>query len=450
MRDAYHATDAETITVDECQFCHHLQTDGGIKFIPGPDGKDPVQYASTKKLLYISFHDKRHYRDVSSDLSATGMSTEGLCAFCMHLQARVWNIIDDFFEVTLDPLSDIESRQSKCGLCSFFTKTVARTKQLGENSRIIIKKTQPQSKRRNESKSFSLWLGDDEQMRKNICWFELEEEAVAHETFEAEPIVPELIDWTEIRAKLEAHPSPACQLPHPSGFRVIDVELYNVVPAPEGCDHVALSYVWGKSPVNGAFQSLLANIHKLEKPGALQASQIPATIHDAMQACSRLGKRYLWVHRFCTLQDEDNNPTKAIQISAMGHIYRQAYAKLVAVDGDGAEHGLFGISRLEREPVYIGKIPYAGLREEGATLNLQDLLRQSVWNSRGWTFLVPNDQMGDTITQANLKSTSNLYPCRKSTKICHPVALHRHVALAAALRVAAPLQNAREACHRQS
>lgn len=386
MEDDYDPTDAETITVDECQFCHHLQTNGGIKFIPGPDGQDPVQHASTKKLLYISFHDRRHRPDVSSDLSATGMSAAGLCAFCMHLQPRVWNSIDHFFEVTLDPLSDIESRQSKCGLCSFFTKVITRTKQIGENSRIILRKEQPQSKRRNKSKSFSLWSGGDERMRKNICWFELEEEVVTHETFEAEPIVPELIDWTEIREKLEAHPSPASQLPHPSGFRVIDVELCNIVPAPEGCDYVALSYVWGKSTGKGTFQSSLTNIHELEQPGGLQASQIPATIHDAMRACSRLGKRYLWVDRFCILQDEDNNPTKAIQINAMGHIYRQAYATLVALDGDGAEYGLFGVSRLKREPVYIGKIPYAGLTETGATLDLRNLLRQSVWNSRGWTF----------------------------------------------------------------
>lgn len=386
MQDAYHPTDAETIIVGECQFCHHLQTNDGIKFIPGPDGQDPVQHSSTKKLLYLSFHDDRHDPDVSSESSATRMSAGGLCAFCMHLKPRVWNSIDLFFEVTLDPLSDIESRQSKCGLCSFFTKAITRAKQIDENSRTILRKEQPQSKRRNESKSFSLWLEDDEQIRKNICRFELEEEAVAHETFEAEPIVPELIDWTEIRAKLDAHPSPAPQLPHPSGFRVIDVKLYNVVPASEGCDYVALSYVWGKSPGNGTFQSSLANIHNLEQPGGLQVSQIPATIQDAMQACSRLGKRYLWVDRFCILQDEDNNPTKAIQINAMGHIYRQAYVTLVALDGDGAEHGLFGVSRLKREPVYIGKFPYAGLTEAGATLDLRDLLRQSVWNSRGWTF----------------------------------------------------------------
>jgi hypothetical protein len=65
--------------------------------------------------------------------------------------------------------------------------------------------------------------------------------------------------------------------------RMIDVIDRTVVSCPEGCDYVALSYVWGRvSP----------------SPGALENKSLPSTIEDAIKVTKALGRRYLWVRSF--------------------------------------------------------------------------------------------------------------------------------------------------------
>jgi hypothetical protein len=62
--------------------------------------------------------------------------------------------------------------------------------------------------------------------------------------------------------------------------RMIDVETRTVVACPEGCDYVALSYVWGGVQ---------------PEKGALENDTLPQTIEDAITATKGIGKRYLWV-----------------------------------------------------------------------------------------------------------------------------------------------------------
>lgn len=65
-------------------------------------------------------------------------------------------------------------------------------------------------------------------------------------------------------------------------LKVIDCIERVIVPAPNECQFVALSYVWGPS-----------------EPGiATLSGQLPQTIEDSIQVSSLLGYRYLWVDRF--------------------------------------------------------------------------------------------------------------------------------------------------------
>ncbi|KAL1629161.1 hypothetical protein SLS56_005604 [Neofusicoccum ribis] len=194
-----------------------------------------------------------------------------------------------------------------------------------------------------------------------------------------------LIDWEDIRTKLDSIQPLEPWLSHPSGFRVIDVEQNNVVLAPPPCEYVTLSYVWGAEALDKPFYASLSNICSLEKPQGLLSGHIPATVQDAMKACAGLGKGYLWVDRFCILQDEDDNPSKKDQINAMGDIYRHAFATLVALEGDGADHGLFGVSNLKRELLCHFHIGNQLFREVAPHLDFNETVRESVWNSRGWT-----------------------------------------------------------------
>lgn len=72
-------------------------------------------------------------------------------------------------------------------------------------------------------------------------------------------------------------------------LRVIDCSLSIVVPAPDECQYVALSYVWGE-----AGNMLLPETSKLP-------TRLPATIEDSITATRRLGYRYLWVDKYVRL-----------------------------------------------------------------------------------------------------------------------------------------------------
>jgi hypothetical protein len=63
--------------------------------------------------------------------------------------------------------------------------------------------------------------------------------------------------------------------------QMVDVVERTVIPCPQDCDYVALSYVWG-----GVQPS----------PGALEHRCLPQTIEDAIVVTRALGRRYLWVY----------------------------------------------------------------------------------------------------------------------------------------------------------
>lgn len=194
-----------------------------------------------------------------------------------------------------------------------------------------------------------------------------------------------LREW--IRQCQETHTG-TCRLASPHHLRtmkVIDCFTRTVVPFSFGDEYFALrydkkncnylvklrsyfSYVWGSTNTDDNF----------EKSSRLSA--VPLVIEDAMTVVKNLGRRYLWVDRYCILNQED----KHIQIQDMHHIYEGATVTIVAVAGERAEDGLPGVSSVLRLPQ-----PSAVVRKHKLVSTLPPLcglLEKSKWSSRGWTY----------------------------------------------------------------
>jgi Heterokaryon incompatibility protein (HET) len=193
------------------------------------------------------------------------------------------------------------------------------------------------------------------------------------------------------------------------GLKFIDVVDLCVVNAPPQTRYFAVSYVWGGVE---QMQLTVENCNELSRPGSLQQywNKIPATIQDAIRFIGALHERYLWVDRLCIVQND--SVMKHNQISHMGSIYNGAVACLVAGVGVDANSGLPGVRaqtrtpeqrKLQYEDVYLiepgpdefislrkprDNSPYIKLerRLRARQLDLGDRLKESIYNSRAWTY----------------------------------------------------------------
>jgi Heterokaryon incompatibility protein (HET) len=141
---------------------------------------------------------------------------------------------------------------------------------------------------------------------------------------------------------------------------------------------VALSYVWGNTPV---FKTKTSNIHLLRVPGSLSGSAtaitIPRIIRNAIHLTRELGERYLWVDCLCIVQDSD---TIEHSLKAMAAIYASAELTIVDAAGEDANHGLRGV----RGSADASTIDTP---TENRTSHSRDGYPwASKWATRGWTF----------------------------------------------------------------
>jgi hypothetical protein len=127
----------------------------------------------------------------------------------------------------------------------------------------------------------------------------------------------------------------------------IDVESRCLTRKPVKVDtntrYAALSYVWGTS-IN-PLQTTMENLDQLCQKGAFDtlcsSSLVPKTIEHCVLLTRALGIRYLWVDRFCIVQDD--NIGKANQIAAMAAIYANSYITIAATEGANGDFGLPGL-----------------------------------------------------------------------------------------------------------
>ncbi|KAF2877172.1 heterokaryon incompatibility protein-domain-containing protein, partial [Massariosphaeria phaeospora] len=152
---------------------------------------------------------------------------------------------------------------------------------------------------------------------------------------------------------------------------LIDVATRKIKKATPEDEYVALSYVWEPPSLHGSPNMLtIESLKSYQMPGSLKEEGIPPTVTDAISLTEKLGLQYLWVDRFCIVQDDYN--TKDHQIQNMASVYANAYLTIVAGVGN-ASGPLEGV-------------PDAGARQVQRRPNSRvKLLNESVWGTRAWT-----------------------------------------------------------------
>ena len=154
-------------------------------------------------------------------------------------------------------------------------------------------------------------------------------------------------------------------------IKLVDVETRQIVKyPPDGCDYIALSYVWGCVEQHG---------YKLEDILPI----VPATLEDAIVVTRNLGKQYLWADSSCI--DQQNSTEKDAQIVLMSTIYSGAWATIICLSGKSACCGLPRVGTLQ------GVVPQRSYNMCGKTLlsvmpTLDQQISWSTWGSRGWTY----------------------------------------------------------------
>ncbi|KAK3948519.1 HET-domain-containing protein [Pseudoneurospora amorphoporcata] len=156
--------------------------------------------------------------------------------------------------------------------------------------------------------------------------------------------------------------------------KMIDVLERKVVPYPEGCEYVALSYTWGGV---------------MPEEGALDKRTLPQTIEDSITVTKKLGKRYLWVDALCVNQNPwetlsvQEQAEKTQQLAMMDLIYQCAAVTLIALSGQNSNAGLCGVAR-PREMQLQETINGRKLFTIPAIV--EDEIAASAWDTRAWTF----------------------------------------------------------------
>jgi hypothetical protein len=116
---------------------------------------------------------------------------------------------------------------------------------------------------------------------------------------------------------------------------------------------------------------------------SLNNDTIPYTIRDAIRLVALLGEEYLWVDSLCICQDDMDN--KMRQIGNMSNIYSQAILTIVAAYGESAHAGLPGVRPFSRNSIQHTEL-VQNILLANETPHLDEILRQSYWSTRGWTY----------------------------------------------------------------
>lgn len=200
----------------------------------------------------------------------------------------------------------------------------------------------------------------------------------------------QMLNWEGIKMALSG-----CRTKHRSScgrlvprripsLHVIDCTSRALIPFPtRNVEYATLSYVWGAATETPTISS-----------GSRLPADIPLVVADAISVCLQLGLQYLWVDRYCILQDDAES--KHAQIRNMNLIYKQSELTIIAAAGSGPTYGLPGVSRHrlnvpQKSMLKLGPHTIVPLMSEGKQLEASydkhmDSFAGSTWNSRGWTY----------------------------------------------------------------
>jgi hypothetical protein len=82
--------------------------------------------------------------------------------------------------------------------------------------------------------------------------------------------------WLQSCSNADVAPQPRQKTAYLPGFRLIHCRSREITKPPQECRYVALSYVWGKNPLEES-----------------QSQLFPRTIEDAIKVCLKLGFEYI-------------------------------------------------------------------------------------------------------------------------------------------------------------
>lgn len=153
-------------------------------------------------------------------------------------------------------------------------------------------------------------------------------------------------------------------------FRVINCHTRRIIPARLTDDYVALGYIWGGPPEE-----------QVTTPGFLP-SRLPAVIEDAIKVTIAMGLQYLWIDRYCILQDDIED--KMHQISNMDIIYINSQFAIIAAAGSDPNYDLPGVGNRVRKTQPSLKFD----KWELAVIpcHPQFHVERSTWMTHGWTY----------------------------------------------------------------
>jgi hypothetical protein len=77
--------------------------------------------------------------------------------------------------------------------------------------------------------------------------------------------------------------------------------------------------------------------HRAQHRTDLTATDLPATLRDAILVAERLGIRQIWIDSFCIIQDDVHD--KAVQLAQMPLIYNQAIVTITTSRAKGEHEG---------------------------------------------------------------------------------------------------------------
>lgn len=380
----------------QCQHCQRVRMYTGVN--------SEVDHGN---LPYIR---ERFFHDTCTTCPPREPSREPLCSFCNHLQLpHIFGCITpkDEYLSSLSLITGFSTTWGKgytglledqaCPLCAVIGSTLRkRTAKMDQNGGKVFNDSVSVYflRMRDESGKLGSWelsieLDSFRMPSTLICIGEMK---VAKDG-SGNAAYPEPLfgpDWELVRQWIWK-----CHQDHHSrkipidttdkDFKLIDVRNNCLISASKACSYAALSYVWGDLGA-GEAQAVLANVSRLQQKGGLLLHELPQCILDALTACKNFGVHFLWVDRFCIVQDDAHS--KHGQIKQMGSIYASAIVTIVAAAGENARHGLVGVSRLSASAQLRQKLALHGIEftEILQTDYCSESIQQSVWRSRGWTF----------------------------------------------------------------
>lgn len=148
---------------------------------------------------------------------------------------------------------------------------------------------------------------------------------------------------------------------------------------------VALSYRWGP-PLSTVMRTTSATLAEYRE--TITVGNLPRTIQDAIRVTRELEIPYLWVDRFCIIQDSKEDWEK--ESSRMATIYRDSYVTIAASSGVSDESSLY-LDRLNvsNTPVEIKlgeKVHGSSARWlHGTRQPFRDIVKNDPLQARGWT-----------------------------------------------------------------